>query len=114
MSSSENSTRVDNAISKLLRNGGRGHSALGKKMNLPVAEEIGLPLRPLHNPLPGYSKTEELSAPLDYKGKAPVTAEKASSPVAEKAAVAAEPPKVAPLYLLPTKKIKPHPVRIHA
>ena len=113
MSSNENSTQVDNAISKLLRNG-RGHSALGKKMSLPMAEEIGLPLRPCHDPPPGYSKTEELSAPPNYKGKAPVTAEKASSSVAEKAAVAAEPPKVAPLYLLPTKKIKPHSVRIHA
>ena len=114
MSSNENNTRVDDAISKLLRDG-RGHSALGKKMNLPMPEEIGLPIRPRHDPPPGYGKTEELSAPPDYKGKAPVTAEKkAPSPVAEKAAVAAEPPKVAPLYLLPTKKIKPHPVRIHA
>lgn len=93
----------------------RGHPFRGKKMNLPMPEETGLPLRPRHDPPPGYGKTEELSAPPDYKGKAPVTAEKkAPSPVAEKAAVTAEPPKVAPLYLLLTKKIKPHPVCIHA
>jgi len=110
MASNENEEKVNAAIMVLVR-----RPAVGKKMGTPKSEENGLPLRPRHDPPPGYGKTEGLSAPPDYKGKAPVTAEKkASSPVAEKAAVAAAPPKVAPLYLLPTKKIKPHPVRIHA
>ena len=109
MASNENEATINNAILDLVRNG-RGHGRLGKKM----------PFRPRNDePPPGYGNTEELWAPPNYdtEGKA---AEKPSAPekfsatmrpsVAEKAPVAAERPKVAPLFFIPTKKIKPSPV----
>ena len=91
MSSNENDVKVNEAIMDMLR---RGHPHRGKKM---ATSEVAMRPRK-DDPPPGYRKAdEELSAPPNYdnKGKAPVTA---------------EPPKVAPLFFIPTKKIKPSPV----